>query len=147
MLLLVPLLTIYSLSVRRLCVFNFNLGAALYVAPVKFSTWQLTRVIWPKHVYYKGQCKSVPLLAMWVYWGTRCMAPHILNHGTRLRWAVEFMFRPPGNKPRYALKRELGWSKKGSGRFGTDETLQLQLAIEPRTAQLVACPLGIVTYG
>jgi hypothetical protein len=48
-------------------------------------------------------------------WGRRGMAPHMLNHGTRRRWVVNFKPRqlsPRGKSPRYPLTR--GWDRPHS---------------------------------
>jgi len=49
--------------------------------------------------------------AVKTHWGSRCIAPSVLNLGTRWRWVVSFTFRPfyPREKSlRYPLRRRLG---------------------------------------
>jgi len=59
-----------------------------------------------------------------VYRGSRSLAPHILNFGTRRRSVVSFTRRPfchRGKKPQQSLNRRLDRTHGRSGRFGRDK--------------------------
>jgi hypothetical protein len=58
---------------------------------------------------------------MKAYWGSGCIAPRIVDLGTRWRWVVSFTPRPlypQGRSPWYPLDRRLGGPQSRSGRGG-----------------------------
>jgi hypothetical protein len=71
---------------------------------------------------------------MKTYWGNGCIAPCILDLGTRWRWVVSFTPRPlyPKKKsPWYPLDRRLGGPQSRSGRGGEEKNSQTPPGIEP----------------
>jgi hypothetical protein len=61
---------------------------------------------------------------MKAYWGRGCIAPRILDLGTRRRWMVSFSPRPPypqGKSPYYPLYRRLGGPQSRSGHGGEEK--------------------------
>jgi hypothetical protein len=62
--------------------------------------------------------------AMKTYWGSRGIAPRILDLGSRWRRVVSFTPRPlysQGKSPRYPLDRRLGGPQSRSGRGGEEK--------------------------
>jgi hypothetical protein len=62
--------------------------------------------------------------AMKTYWGSRGIAPGILDLGTRWRWVVSFApwpLYPQGKSPSYTLDRRLGGLQSRSGRGGEEK--------------------------
>jgi hypothetical protein len=63
--------------------------------------------------------------AMNTYWGSGCIAPFILDFGTRWRWMVSF--RP---RPFYSQGKRLGGPQNRSERDGEEKNSQLPPGIE-----------------
>jgi hypothetical protein len=77
---------------------------------------------------------------MKAYWGSRNIAPCILDLGSRWRWMVSFTPRPLypyGKRPWYALDRRLGGPQTRSGRGGEDKNSQHLPVLEHRIIQSV----------
>jgi hypothetical protein len=71
--------------------------------------------------------------AMKMYWGSGCIAPHILDLSTRWRWVVSFTSQPlypQGKSPWYPLDRRLGGPKSQSGCSGEEKNFQPLLGLE-----------------
>jgi hypothetical protein len=93
----------------------------------------------------KGK-KVIPVLltehhAMKTYWGSRGIAPHILDLGTKWRSVVSFTPRPlyPQRKgPLYPLDRRLGGPQSRSGRGGEEKNPKLLPGLESPIIQAVA---------
>jgi hypothetical protein len=61
---------------------------------------------------------------MKTYWGSGCIAPRILDLGTRWRWVVSFTPRQlysQGKSPWFPLDRRLGGPQSHSGREGEEK--------------------------
>jgi hypothetical protein len=72
--------------------------------------------------------------AMKASWGSRGIAPHILDFGTRWRWVASFTPRPlysQGKTPWYPLDRTLGGPQSRSGYGGKDKNSQPLPGLEP----------------
>jgi hypothetical protein len=71
---------------------------------------------------------------MKAYWGSGCIAPLILELGTRWRWVVSFTPRPlypQGKSPWYPLDRGLGGPQSSSGRGGEEKNSHPLPGFEP----------------
>jgi hypothetical protein len=91
--------------------------------------------------------KSVPVLfltehhAMKAYWGSRGIAPPILDVSTRWGWMVSFTPRPlyhQGKSPWCPVDRKLCGPKSRSGRGGEEKNSQPSPGFEPPNIQPVA---------
>jgi hypothetical protein len=72
---------------------------------------------------------------MKTYWGSRGIAPWILDLGTRWRRVVSFTTQPlysQGKSPWYPLDRRLGGPQSRSGCCGEEKNSQPPPGIEPR---------------
>jgi hypothetical protein len=75
--------------------------------------------------------------AMKAYWGSRCIAPRILDLGTRWRWVASFMPRPlypQGMSPWYPLDRRVGRPQSQSWRGGEENNSKPLPGLEPRSS-------------
>jgi hypothetical protein len=91
--------------------------------------------------------------AMKTYWGSECIAPRILDLGTKWRWVVSFMllpFYPQRESPWYPLDRRLGGPHIRSGRGGEDKNSQplpgLELPIIQSVAQRCTTEISRLLY-
>jgi len=76
---------------------------------------------------------------MKTYWGSRDIAPRILNLGAKWRLVVSFTPRPlysRGKNTRYALDRTLGGPHSRSGRDGEEKNSQPLPGLEPHTNKI-----------
>jgi hypothetical protein len=94
----------------------------------------------------KSKGKVVPVLfltdhhVMKAYWVSGCIAPRILDLGTRWRWVVSFTTRPlysQGKSRWYPLYRRLGGTQSRSGSGGEEKNSQPLPGLEPPIIQPV----------
>jgi hypothetical protein len=78
---------------------------------------------------------------MKAYWGSRGIAPCILDLGTRWRCVISFMpqlLYYQGKSPWYPMDRRLGKPQNWSGHSGEEKNSQPLLGLEPPIIQPVA---------
>jgi hypothetical protein len=108
-----------------------------------YKTTPLNNILWqtqftPSYSLYLGKIK----LSLWLtahhtmktYWGSGCIAPHILWPRHQMGWVVSFTPRPlyPQEKSTwYPLDRRLGGLRSPSGRGGEEKNSQPPPGIEP----------------
>jgi hypothetical protein len=89
---------------------------------------------------------------MKMYWGSECIAPRLLDLGTRWRWAVSFTplpLYPQGKSPWYSLDRRLGGPQSRSGPGDEEKNSQPPAEnriIEPRSSAQCLSPYLSFTF-
>jgi hypothetical protein len=91
-----------------------------------------------KRKIYEGKGQSCPCAltehyVMKVYWGNGCIAPRILDLGTRWRWMVSFTPRPL-----YPHEKEAGWAPEPLWTRWWRENFEPLPGLEPPIIQTVA---------